>query len=211
MPKRRTPRIKPPSEYHHGDLRETLIQAARDALRTQPLEDVTLKSLALRLGVSQPAPYRHFETRSAFLEAVAADGYVRFKDALSSACAVSRDGHSLRRLLRAHVDFGFSNIGVYRLMFSRPILGASPPSSVIAKTADASFTLLVSELSAHVGEKQAPAAALSAWAMVHGIVTLTAEGMLSGPLKHHSVQGDIVDSMIDTLLRGVKRRCRAEP
>src|SRR3989442_12520138 len=63
---------KPPDTYHHGDLRDALVQAAlQDAEQGGP-EAISLKALAKKLGVSQPAPYRHFADREALLEAVAA-------------------------------------------------------------------------------------------------------------------------------------------
>src|ERR1700745_4165250 len=79
---------KAENAYHHGDLRAALIAAARQVLETARPEAITLKSLAHRLGVSQPAPYRHFANRDALLAAVAADGFERFRDALVAA----RDG-----------------------------------------------------------------------------------------------------------------------
>src|SRR6185437_525860 len=63
---------KPQNTYHHGDLRGALVQAAlREAERGGP-EAISIKALAKELGVSQPAPYRHFADRGALLEAVTA-------------------------------------------------------------------------------------------------------------------------------------------
>jgi AcrR family transcriptional regulator len=54
---------KPLNAYHHGDLREALIRAAlQDAEQGGP-EAISIKALAKKLGVSQPAPYRHFADR----------------------------------------------------------------------------------------------------------------------------------------------------
>ncbi|MBV9511686.1 MAG: helix-turn-helix transcriptional regulator, partial [Caulobacteraceae bacterium] len=77
-PEPAAPSVKAVDAYHHGDLRSALIAAAREALETAAPETVSLKALAARLGVSQPAPYRHFESREALLAAVAADGFERF-------------------------------------------------------------------------------------------------------------------------------------
>src|SRR2546423_14880513 len=69
---------KPPDPYHHGDLRDALVQAAlQDAEQGGP-EAISLKALAKKLGVSQPAPYRHFADREALLEAVTAAAFRQF-------------------------------------------------------------------------------------------------------------------------------------
>jgi len=56
--------------YHHGDLRDALVQAAFQEAEHGGPEAVNISALAKKLGVSQPAPYRHFADREALLEAV---------------------------------------------------------------------------------------------------------------------------------------------
>src|SRR5258708_39893810 len=71
--------------YHHGDLRDALVQAAlREAEQGGP-EAISIKALAKRLGVSQPAPYRHFADREALLAAVTGEGFRQFSATLRRA------------------------------------------------------------------------------------------------------------------------------
>src|SRR5450759_546654 len=56
--------------YHHGDLRDALVQAALQEAEQGGAEAISIKALAKKLGVSQPAPYRHFADREALLAAV---------------------------------------------------------------------------------------------------------------------------------------------
>src|SRR5258705_5361531 len=63
---------KPLNSYHHGDLRDALVQAALGEVELGGPEAVNISALAKKLGVSQPAPYRHFADRDALLAAVAA-------------------------------------------------------------------------------------------------------------------------------------------
>ena len=66
---------KPLNTYHHGDLRDALVQAAlQEAERGGP-EAVSISALAKKLGVSQPAPYKHFADREALLAAAAAEAF----------------------------------------------------------------------------------------------------------------------------------------
>ena len=76
---------KPLNTYHHGDLRDALVQAAlREAEQSGP-ESISLKALAKGLGVSQPAPYRHFADREALLAAVTAEAFRQFSAMLREA------------------------------------------------------------------------------------------------------------------------------
>src|ERR1700728_5078487 len=88
------PMVKAQSAYHHDDLRAALIASARHGLETARPEEITLKSLALRLGVSQSAPYRHFANRDALLAAVAAEGFERFRDTLVAARTEVRENEA---------------------------------------------------------------------------------------------------------------------
>ena len=59
------------SAYHQGDLRQALIAAAIGLTEEQGLEAVSVRALARRIGVSPGAPFRHFQSRTALLTAVA--------------------------------------------------------------------------------------------------------------------------------------------
>src|SRR5579872_2375507 len=113
---------KPGNAYHHGDLRAALIAAAREVLETARPEEISLKSLALRLGVSQPAPYRHFANRDALLAAVAADGFERFHRAVAAARDEAGENEAFLRSCLAYLEFARANRGVYRLMFASQLL-----------------------------------------------------------------------------------------
>jgi AcrR family transcriptional regulator len=64
-----------PARYHHGDLRRALVDAALELVHERGVEGFTLREAARRIGVSQTAPYRHFETKEALLAAVAEAGF----------------------------------------------------------------------------------------------------------------------------------------
>ncbi len=65
----------PTTPYHHGDLRDTLLAAAEQALAELPLQKVTLREIARRAGVSHAAPKHHFNSLGQLLGEVAARGY----------------------------------------------------------------------------------------------------------------------------------------
>ncbi len=60
--------------YHHGNLRETLIKSAIQILIEGTVQDLSLRALARKAGVSQTAPYRHFADKESLLAALIVDG-----------------------------------------------------------------------------------------------------------------------------------------
>jgi len=102
------PARKPLNAYHHGDLREALVRAAlREAERGGP-ESISLKALARQLGVSQPAPYRHFADRDALLAAVTAEAFRQFNTVLRESMRRPSKRSKLSRIARPRwiSDFG---------------------------------------------------------------------------------------------------------
>jgi len=107
---------KPQNTYHHGDLRDALVQAAlREAAQGGP-EAISIKALAKQLGVSQPAPYRHFADRDALLHAVTAEAFRQFNTILRAAIDKPSKRSKLSRFAQAALDFGLRRNGIYRLM-----------------------------------------------------------------------------------------------
>src|SRR5437016_14658401 len=112
--------------YHHGDLRDALVQAAfQEAERGGP-EAINISALAKKLGVSQPAPYRHFADREALLEAVTVAAFRQFSAVLRESIARPSKRSKLSRLAQATLAFGLRRNGIYRLMFAPRTMASSP-------------------------------------------------------------------------------------
>src|SRR5438477_11005488 len=79
-----------PRPYHHGDLRETLLDAAQAWLDERGLESLALRELAKAAGVSHAAPYHHFASLDELLAAVPARALARPADAMAQAAAQAR-------------------------------------------------------------------------------------------------------------------------
>ncbi len=190
------PSVKAADAYHHGDLRAALIVAAREALETVPPEAITLKSLAARVGVSQPAPYRHFENREALLAALAADGFKQFRAQLAEAGASAPDGEKFEACCLAYLAFGRANMGVYRLMFASrlvPTSGDGPLREAAATT----FNFLVEGLAHRVLAERVHAITVWVWSTLHGLVMFEAEGLLPGRVKDQASSAEVVRQMAE--------------
>jgi AcrR family transcriptional regulator len=86
-PKRPVRRAPPPKPYHHGDLRRVLIDAALQLAEEGGAEALSVREAARRAGVSPGAPFRHFESRTALMTAVAEEAQRRFRAEIDAALA----------------------------------------------------------------------------------------------------------------------------
>src|SRR5512138_585842 len=84
QPRRQAPAEKP---YHHGDLRRVLIDAALKLVEEGGAEAVSVREAARRAGVSPGAPFRHFPSRGALMQAVAEEAQRRFRAEIEAALA----------------------------------------------------------------------------------------------------------------------------
>src|ERR1700761_5109612 len=86
-----------PKPYHHGDLRRALIDAALKLAEEGGPEAVSVREAARRAGVSPGAPFRHFESRSALMTAVAEEAQRRFRAEIDAAIARAPASDPLKR------------------------------------------------------------------------------------------------------------------
>lgn len=159
--------------YHHGDLREALIIAGESALEELPLEQVSLREIARRAGVSHAAPKHHFGSLGALLGDVAARGFETFHDALQQAADHASDQAPASRLQamgRAYLRFAAAHPGTYGLMFGkRDICETTPRLATAMLTA---WTQLEHAAAAVVGAGRSANGALLVWSTVHGMAML---------------------------------------
>ncbi len=188
--------VKGARAYHHGDLRSALVAAAREALESTSPEDITLKSLAVRLGVSQPAPYRHFTSREALLVAAATEGFEQFRDELAAAADDVSDSTGLKRSCLAYLAFGRENFGLYRLMFASHLL-SNTEDETLKKAARGSFDLVLRQMSELVPAGDLQATAVWVWSTLHGLVMLEAENLTGDPSRGQVPSIRVVQQMVD--------------
>ncbi|MFI2264207.1 TetR/AcrR family transcriptional regulator [Streptomyces tubercidicus] len=104
--------------YHHGALRQALIDGAREILAERGHDQFSLNEVARRAGVSTSAPYRHFDNRDDLLSAVAAEGYAILNESLEGAAASTAGvSERLMRLGGAYVRFAHDYPDLFLTMF----------------------------------------------------------------------------------------------
>jgi AcrR family transcriptional regulator len=168
--------------YHHGNLREALIQAALDLISEKGPTGFTFADAARSAGVSAAAPYRHFRDRDELLSDVAARGFSLFTAALEGAWANGRPDPqaAFERVGRAYLAFAREHPAYYSAMFESGLPPSESPE--LREAGERAYAVLrrASEaLVATLPEKGRPPASMVSfhvWALSHGIASLFARG-----------------------------------
>lgn len=173
------PAAQEPRRYHHGDLRNALVEAGLKLLEARrpgdAQDDLGLRELAREVGVSATAIYRHFPDKQALRAALAAEGLARLAQRQQQASAQAGGGAAgfLASGL-SYVHFAAEHPVLFRLVFScaqsEDLLDASPDqmSAALRGLRQDIDRLLPPDWPA--GRRKA--AALHAWALVHGLAVL---------------------------------------
>lgn len=162
--------------YHHGDLREALIQATATLVEERGAENFSLADACRHAGVSTAAPYRHFRDKQEILEEIAARGFETLKARSMEAIARNGSGtlEGISAMGRTYVAFAVEEQALFRLMFGQN------PSLKTAERVEACghecFDNVIGEV-AHYCEKNgidgdAREMAVQLWTFVHGAASL---------------------------------------
>lgn len=183
--------------YHHGDLRQALVQAAI-TLVTEGDAAPSLREVARRAGVSHTAPYRHFTDKEALLAAVAEDAYrgltASMRDHVAKAYT-SVDQFTASG--KGYIAYALTHPAQFRLMFG-PNLPPVAAHAGLQQAADEAFGLLVALIERGQAEGQLSRRpprelALASWSLAHGFAQLILDQRVGVAAEH-------VDSLTDALL-----------
>ncbi|MEL6606228.1 MAG: TetR/AcrR family transcriptional regulator [Cyanobacteria bacterium J06614_10] len=168
--------------YHHGDLRQALLNAALIALETKDANSLSLREVARQAGVSHTAPYRHFADKAALLSAVAEEGFIEFGQYLKDALIAGDPAGSLQAAGTAYVRYALDHPTHFRVMFSH-FPESEPVDSALYTVSKEAFQILVDIIEAGqaagaMKPGDAYLLALGRWSMVHGLAMLLLDGML---------------------------------
>lgn len=169
--------------YHHGRLKEALVEAARRLVSEHGPAGFTLADAAKMAGVTAAAPYRHFSDRNALLEELTRRGFDLFGDKLRQAWAGGKPdaAAAMARMGEAYLAFAREEPGLYTAMFANVRTLNAPDAGAAATEA---LDLLRIAAAALLHGRGAPPGidarplAFEIWAMSHGVATLALAGHL---------------------------------
>lgn len=212
------------SEYHHGNLKQQLLDEGLKLLREEGIDNFSLRKLARRCNVSHTSPYRHFSSKEDLILTLAGEIQKKFNTALKNGLA-SVEGSAIEKVKamgKAYVHFFLDNPDFLDLLFLTPeIQEMATGKHKHGPDKESSFTTyLTAVLSLHESPRHEgsanddknipleipedpgcteqmqaiPGGALQPWCLIHGLTVLLAKKAL--PIK-----GDhAIDQLIDQVL-----------
>lgn len=196
------------SAYHHGDLRTALLEAAEDELRKDPGCALSVRSLASKIGVSPTAPHAHFKTKSDLLAALASRGFQTLhEELLMCSQGTQNTRYTLNSLAECYLSFGTKNVGLYRLMFTTGVdLDANAD---LRQTSRAAFEVLrdvIREALPDSAAIETDAHSVTAWALVHGFVSLLNEDRIADDIMEDRSVSALAEIATDRILVGTTHK-----
>ena len=189
--------------YHHGNLKQELIDCACRLCERDGYTKLSIRSLAKESGVSQTAPYRHFETKETLYASVAKEGFKK----LSIACHIDADKKITKKHLVEigcnYIEFGLKNANTYDLMFGTAV-GNFAEYPELLESANStyenmrlSFSKLASDSDEVIGFR-----CITLWSMVHGLVGILRKVQVVGDDFEEGVGPISTAIIISTNLEG---------
>ena len=188
--------------YHHGDLRNALIDAAASLASEGGPEAVTVRAAARKVGVTPTAAYRHFAGHDELILAAKAECVAKMGGAMRSRlealAPVDDQVEALRARMGAlgqgYIDFAFAEPGLYRTSFGGGAHGEHDLDEHEAPDHPHRMLVdLVGELVelGVISEADRVGTEMTAWSMVHGLALLFIDGPFAalGPDEREEVVG----------------------
>jgi AcrR family transcriptional regulator len=190
------------NSYHHGDLKNALIQAGIEILSQEGVNALSLRKVARKAGVSHAAPYAHFADKQALVAAISTEGYKEIYENVYN--AVQRhQGEPLRQLVEAawaYVEFALTDPDHFKITLSG-VVEKEKDYPAFVEVAQKSFRLVVELVEAGqragiLNEGPPDLVAVSVWALVHGFAMLILEDQIShAQLERYSLKEMLIFSL----------------
>ena len=168
--------------YHHGNLKQALVDATLILIAEKGPQGFTMAETAKAAGVSSAAPYRHFTGKEDMIAEAARQGFEIFSDLMEFAYKKGAPSAlaSFEATGRAYLAFARKHPGHYIAMFESGLkISANTALALVSDQAMSTLTQATEELMAHLPVSKRPPATMVSqhiWAMSHGVVELFARG-----------------------------------
>ncbi len=176
---------KKTERYHHGDLKNTLLEAARELANEIGVDNFTLREVARRANVSPAAPYHHFLDKQDLIRTLAIEAFTKLTTALNNAKQKKHTPlQQLEHIGMAYVNFAYTHQAEFRFMFRRELCAAiGQPDPLEVAGIDAQSVLynaiLEAQAAKQISQDNPQEIALTLWSVVHGLSTIINESPIS--------------------------------
>lgn len=190
-------KTKSSKSYHHGNLREALLEAAELELIEKGVEKFSLRGVAKRAGVSHAAPAPHFGDVTGLLSALASISFKRFAQAMQSSSDAINDNHpeeakaKLVAIGMGYIKYASEHSDMFDLQFSSERI--DPSKALLEKLSSNSYDVLEAHVQAVLKLdnrklEDEPDAAPMMWATTHGLASLFARRKRNGGPQGQELQ-----------------------
>jgi len=192
----------PAKSYHHGDLKNALIQAGIEILAHEGVYGLSLRKVARKAGVSHAAPYSHFTDKQGLIAAISTEGYNKLRGRLEQVWQ-TYEHDTLQLLARTgweYVQFALDDPDLFKITFSG-VVEKEKDYPALVDAAQKTFGMLVKVVARCQTDGILRAGpldltALSVWSAIHGFVTLSLDGQVSHTvLERNSWQQMLIFSL----------------
>ena len=189
--------------YHHGNLKQELIDCACRLCERDGYTKLSIRSLAKESGVSQTAPYRHFKTKEVLYASVATEGFKKLSKAFHVDVNKKITKKHLVEIGCNYIEFGLKNANTYDLMFGTAVgnFAEYPELLESANSTYENMRLSFSKLASDSDEVIA-FKCITLWSMVHGLVGILRKVQVVGDDFEEGVGPISTASIISTNLEG---------
>lgn len=186
--------------YHHGALREALLDATEALLREDGLEAFTLRECARRAGVSHGAPAHHFGDARGLLSEFSAVSFEQLDAAMRAHRARSADEPFAQFLATgcAYVEYATRNVARFQLMFRSDRLDfANERLAAAGRAVFGQLEETVAALGPSLDDTGRRIRVAAAWSMAHGVATLAIDNRMFAQLAGNASPPAFMHTLIE--------------
>lgn len=186
------------NSYHHGDLKNALIEAGLDILSKEGVQALSLRKVARKAGVSHAAPYAHFADKQALIAAIATEGYARLYESLAEVvtCCGGDPAQTLMEVAWAYVQFAEKHPDHFKVTFSGIVENETDYPEYVEQSKK-SLKLVMGLVSdcqqaGLLTADNTDLLAISLWASIHGFISLLLGNQIPSTVLKRSTLREIL-------------------
>lgn len=207
--------------YHHGNVKAALIEAAKNLLMKEKVQNLTLRRLAKEVGITPTAVYNHFSDKDALIVAIKTEGFEHYNAYLQQHCTETEDPEKmLLQLGIGYYHFSRDFPSQFEILFNYTVSPEADITELLQTSCQSEEQLrdvmrrIFEKHGQEYNDETLIRACLMAWTQIHGLVTLIAAGAIRStaecqewPEKFSLVDDKEVDQLIadhiSVLIQGI--------
>ncbi|MCS6763490.1 MAG: TetR/AcrR family transcriptional regulator [Candidatus Protistobacter heckmanni] len=199
------------TSYHHGNLRDALVEEGMSLLETEGLKALSLREVARHTGVSQTAPLHHFAGKTGLLAAIAALGFRRLFEYRTAALKNKRDPRvRLMTVMLAYLEFAKAHPSLFYLMHG-PEIPEKTTFPELDEAATRSYSVLETCVAEYLQATEGSAecsreATLAAWTACYGLAVILTSPQNTPRMVLRRDQMGIAEKIFEMFIHGLAQK-----